>query len=75
MLGHDKAARVRAARDAGARTVYVGDGISDFAGALEAEQRFAKKDRALERYCRERGVSCTSFSSFDEISLALFLPS
>ena len=72
LMGHDKAARVRAARDAGAHTVYVGDGISDFAGALEAEQRFAKKDRALERYCRERGVACTSFSSFDEITSALW---
>jgi HAD superfamily phosphoserine phosphatase-like hydrolase len=74
VLGHDKAARVRAARDAGARTVYVGDGLSDFAGALEAEVRFAKKDRALERYCRERGVACTSFSSFDEITKTLFSP-
>ena len=41
-LGHDKAARVRAA-PAGARTVYVGDGISDFEGALAADVRFAKK--------------------------------
>jgi HAD superfamily phosphoserine phosphatase-like hydrolase len=72
MMGHDKAARVRAARAAGARTVYVGDGISDFAGALEAEQRFVKKDRALERYCRERGVECIPFSSFDEITAALW---
>jgi HAD superfamily phosphoserine phosphatase-like hydrolase len=72
MMGHDKAARVRAARDAGARTVYVGDGISDFEGALAADVRFAKKDRALERYCRERGVACTPFASFDEISVALF---
>jgi HAD superfamily phosphoserine phosphatase-like hydrolase len=72
MMGHDKAARVRAARDAGARTVYVGDGISDFAGALEADVRFAKKDRALERYCRERGVECIPFSSFDEITAALW---
>ncbi|HEY6235040.1 MAG TPA: HAD-IB family phosphatase [Candidatus Elarobacter sp.] len=72
MMGHDKAARVRAARDAGAHTVYVGDGISDFEGALAAERRFAKKDRALERYCRERGVECTPFSSFDEIAAVLW---
>ena len=70
-LGHDKAARVRAA-SAGARTVYVGDGISDFEGALAADVRFAKKGRALERYCRERGLECTSFSSFDEIATALW---
>ena len=72
MMGHDKAARVRAAREAGARTVYVGDGISDFEGALEADRRFAKKDRALDRYCRERGIACTPFASFDEIREALF---
>jgi HAD superfamily phosphoserine phosphatase-like hydrolase len=72
VMGHDKAARVRAARDAGTPTVYVGDGISDFEGALEADRRFAKKDRALERYCRERGVACTPFSSFDEIAAALW---
>jgi HAD superfamily phosphoserine phosphatase-like hydrolase len=72
VLGHDKAARVRAAATAGARTVYVGDGISDFEGALAAGVRFAKKGRALEQYCRERGVECTSFSSFDEIAALLW---
>jgi HAD superfamily phosphoserine phosphatase-like hydrolase len=70
--GHDKAARVRAARDAGARTVYVGDGFSDYEAALEADLRFAKKDRALERYCGERGVPCTPFTSFESIERALF---
>lgn len=70
--GHDKAARVREARAAGSRTVYVGDGVSDFEAALEADMRFAKTNRALERYCRERGVACTSFAAFDQIERALF---
>jgi 2-hydroxy-3-keto-5-methylthiopentenyl-1-phosphate phosphatase len=70
--GHDKAARVREARVRGAHTVYVGDGPSDFEAALEADRRFAKTNRALERYCRERGVACTSFASFDQIERALF---
>lgn len=70
--GHDKAARVRNAKAAGGSTVYIGDGISDFEAALVADRRFAKKDRALERYCRERGVACTSFSSFAHIERALF---
>jgi HAD superfamily phosphoserine phosphatase-like hydrolase len=70
--GHDKAARVHAARAAGARTVYVGDGISDFEAALAADRRFVKRDRALERYCRERGVEASSFATFDEIERALF---
>lgn len=70
--GHDKAAHVRAARARGERTVYIGDGISDFEAALEAGQRFAKKGRALEAYCRARGVECEPFESFAEIERWLF---
>jgi 2-hydroxy-3-keto-5-methylthiopentenyl-1-phosphate phosphatase len=70
--GHDKAAHVIAARARGSRTVYIGDGISDFAAALEADVRFAKRGRALEAYCRERRVACTSFDSFEEIEQQLF---
>jgi len=70
--GHDKAAHVRAAKARGDHTVYIGDGISDFAAALVADQRFAKKDRALEAYCRARDVACESFESFDQIERRLF---
>jgi 2-hydroxy-3-keto-5-methylthiopentenyl-1-phosphate phosphatase len=70
--GHDKAANVRAARARGDRTVYVGDGISDFAAALEADERFVKKGRALEAYCRARGVACEPFESFSQIERRLF---
>ena len=70
--GHDKAAHVRAARASGATTVYVGDGISDFAAAEIADRRFAKKNRALEAYCRARGLACTSFASFREVTADLF---
>jgi 2-hydroxy-3-keto-5-methylthiopentenyl-1-phosphate phosphatase len=70
--GHDKAAHVIAARARGSRTVYIGDGISDFAAALEADERFAKAGRALEAYCRERSVACTPFASFAEIARRLF---
>ncbi|MGA2391820.1 MAG: MtnX-like HAD-IB family phosphatase [Candidatus Lustribacter sp.] len=72
--GHDKAAHVRAARASGRRTVYIGDGISDFAAALEADVRFAKKGRALEAYCRARGVACEPFESFSTIERRLFGP-
>jgi 2,3-diketo-5-methylthio-1-phosphopentane phosphatase len=70
--GHDKAAAVRRARDAGRTTVFVGDGVSDFDAAHEAGRCFAKAGRALEAYCRERGIACTSFRSFAEIESALF---
>ena len=70
--GHDKAARVRAVRAAGEYTIYVGDGISDFEGALAADEVFAKKNRALERFARGRGLRVRSFATFDEIERALF---
>ncbi len=69
--GHDKAAHVRAARARGSRTVYAGDGVSDFEAALAADVRFAKAGRALEGYCRERGAAYTPFTSFREVQTAL----
>ena len=70
--GHDKAAAVRAAA-AGEKTVaYVGDGYSDYDGALEAQVRFAKRGRSLECFLRERGVPFTPFTSFAEVEQALF---
>jgi len=71
-LGHDKAVHVEAARAAGARTVYVGDGISDFEAAGVADAVFAKEGRALERFCRERKLAFTPFSSFDDVRSALW---
>jgi len=70
--GHDKAARVRAARAAGTYAVYVGDGISDYEAASVADRVFAKRGRSLERYCTERDIAFTAFNSFDEIERALF---
>ena len=62
---------VRAARDAGAHTVYVGDGISDFRASHEADVRFAKRGRALERYLQRVGLDFIAFSNFDEVAAAL----
>ena len=70
--GHDKAAAVRRARSAGHATVYIGDGVSDFDAAGEADRCFAKAGRALEAYCRTQGIACTPFHSFAEIEAALF---
>ncbi len=53
-------------------TVFVGDGISDFGAAHEAERCFAKAGRALEAYCAARDIACTAFDSFAEIEAALF---
>jgi 2-hydroxy-3-keto-5-methylthiopentenyl-1-phosphate phosphatase len=70
--GHNKAAHVTAARWRQSRTVYIGDGISDFAAALEADERYVKAGRALEAYCAEMHVPCISFTSFKEIREQLF---
>ena len=68
--GTDKAAIVRDARVAGRRTIFIGDGRSDYAAALEADVRFAKRGLALERYLREHGVAFASFDAFADIDLA-----
>ncbi len=67
--GTDKAAIVRAARACGTRTIFIGDGRSDYAAAMEADLCFAKRGLALERYLHERDVPFVSFSTFAEIDL------
>jgi 2,3-diketo-5-methylthio-1-phosphopentane phosphatase len=68
---NDKAALVRAAKARGSATIFVGDGRSDYAAALEADRRFVKRDRFLERYLRELGVPFESFDRFGDILAAL----
>ncbi len=68
--GTDKVAVVRAARAAGTRAIFIGDGRSDYAAACEADRRFAKSGLPLERYLRERDVAFESFATFDDIDLA-----
>jgi len=68
--GTDKVAVVRAARALGTRTIFIGDGRSDYAAACEADRRFAKSGLPLERYLRERNVAFESFQSFDDIDIA-----
>ena len=66
--GTDKAALVRAARAAGERCVFIGDGRSDYDAALAADLRFAKRGLPLERYLLERGIAFEPFSTFAEVS-------
>jgi 2-hydroxy-3-keto-5-methylthiopentenyl-1-phosphate phosphatase len=66
--GTDKAARVESARRAGIRTIFIGDGRSDYAAATIADVRFAKRGLALETYLTERAVAFESFASFAEIA-------
>jgi HAD superfamily phosphoserine phosphatase-like hydrolase len=67
--GTDKVAVVRAAQAAGRRAAFVGDGRSDYAAALAADYRYAKRGLNLERYLRAEGVAFTPISSFADIDL------
>jgi len=69
--GTDKAAFVRHARESGSRTVFIGDGHSDFAAALEADRCFAKAGLPLESYLRAQGVAFDVFETFTEVERAL----
>jgi HAD superfamily phosphoserine phosphatase-like hydrolase len=70
--GTDKVAIVRGVQSAGRRAAFIGDGRSDYAAALAADRRFAKRGLNLERYLRDEGVDFTPISTFAEIDLAEF---
>ena len=63
--GHDKAGPLKEARRRGEYVVFIGDGLSDRAAAAAADEVFAK--HALAEYCRERGINCHEYQTFDEI--------
>jgi HAD superfamily phosphoserine phosphatase-like hydrolase len=69
--GTNKAGIVAAAKAAGAKTVFIGDGRSDFEAALCADVRFAKRGRALERYLASEALEFTPFERFSEVLTAI----
>jgi HAD superfamily phosphoserine phosphatase-like hydrolase len=66
--GTDKAALVRAAEAAGTRTIFIGDGRSDYEAAAAADTRFAKAGLQLERYLTRHGIPFEPFSTFAELT-------
>jgi len=70
--GTDKVAIVREVQATGRRAAFIGDGRSDYAAALAADRRFAKRGLNLERYLIDEGVDFTPFSTFTEIDLTTF---
>lgn len=63
--GHDKAAPLRQAKARGEHTIFIGDGLSDRGAAEVADEVFAK--HSLAEYCRERGIPCREYQTFDEV--------
>jgi 2,3-diketo-5-methylthio-1-phosphopentane phosphatase len=63
--GHDKALPLAEARKRGEYVIFIGDGLSDRGAAEAADEVFAK--HSLADYCRERGISCHEYRTFEEI--------
>jgi 2,3-diketo-5-methylthio-1-phosphopentane phosphatase len=63
--GHDKAQALKAARKRGEYVLFIGDGLSDRSAAEAADEVYAK--HSLAEYCRERGIVCREYKSFDQI--------
>ncbi len=65
--GTDKAALVKAAVGRGVRTIYIGDGRSDYAAALAADLRFARRGFPLATYLTTQLVEFEEFDSFMDV--------
>src|SRR5574341_354808 len=63
--GHDKARPLAEARKRGEYVIFIGDGLSDRGAAEAADEVFAK--HSLADYCRERGINCHEYRTFEEI--------
>ncbi len=66
--GTDKAALVRQAREAGSRTIFIGDGRSDYDAAVVADLRFVKRGGKLEDFLGERHIAFIPFATFAEVT-------
>lgn len=64
--GHDKAAVLRTAREAGRRVIYLGDGYTDIECAREADVLFAK--RRLARHCEREGIPFIRLESVAQVA-------
>ncbi len=67
--GHDKSLALQEARKRGEYVIFIGDGLSDRGAAEEADEVFAK--HSLADYCRERGINCHEYQTFEEILIQL----
>jgi HAD superfamily phosphoserine phosphatase-like hydrolase len=72
--GTDKARLVRDARERGERTLFAGDGRSDFEAALAADRVYAKSGSRLAAFLREREVAFVPFERFADITERLDSP-
>ncbi|MFQ5639350.1 MAG: MtnX-like HAD-IB family phosphatase [bacterium] len=62
-----KGYHVRLAREHHDTVIYIGDGLSDRCGAEAADVVFAKKDRDLLKYCRQKDIPCIEYRDFGDM--------
>ncbi len=72
--GHDKAAPIRAARAAGQRTAFIGDGSSDREAAATADLVFARSGRTLAAHCRAQGIAHQEYDTLADVLRSLEVP-
>lgn len=74
-LTHDKARSIREYRVRHAKAnpliVFIGDGVSDLAGASQADVLFARRGLKLEQYCIKNRIPYTPYDSFTDIQREL----
>lgn len=58
-------------REQGARVVYIGNGMADFAAAKIASIALVIQDSTLARLCTRRGVPCTEITDFQQAADAI----
>jgi 2,3-diketo-5-methylthio-1-phosphopentane phosphatase len=64
-IGLCKCERIWRLQRAGIKAVFVGDGMSDYCAAEEADMVFARSQ--LARYCDERGIPYTAYNDFGDV--------
>ncbi len=69
--GTDKAARIATASENGQRTIFIGDGRSDYDAAVRADVRFAKRGLPLERYLIRNAIAYEPFTTFADVTARL----
>ena len=67
--GHDKVRALRAARERGKYTIFIGDGLSDRAAAEAADEVFAK--HSLAPYCEEKQIAFHPYETFADVLVVL----
>lgn len=63
--GNCKSAHLKRYRDRGCRVIYIGDGITDFCPAGQADLVLAK--RILADYCKKAGIDYIPFDDFYDV--------